>query len=306
MLTEDLGKTFLCGVIGSIGLFECGHLAGVFLGMSVSGCSDIVLSLMAVSCVLYLIMLIRKRRIGFVKKDVNKAYRPGWARIIFFLTVVSQIYYISTAEMIVTPGEIMMETVSSFLATDGIYIVSPLTGGAMVEMPLRYKILCLPTVYTLLCRWFGGEQEMIVGRVVPVAVLCMTYVSYFLLATVLFGREEAGREKRMWFLVIVAMIFWLCEGSVYMEGYGILHGGYSGTTIRNSILVPLCLYGALDRKWYIPIICILAEACIVWTFWGFGVCVVVLAGVILIDFLDHNGCVRRIFPGPVEKKGEVR
>ena len=306
MLTEDLWKIFLCGIIGIIGLFECGHLAGVFLGSSVSGCSMIVLGLMAVAVVLGLIVLYGKRRQIFAVTGVYKVCKPGIVQVVFWSLAISQIYYIFTADMLQTPGDITLETVNSFLATDRIYSVSPLTGKAMAGMPLRYKILCLPTAYTLLCRWFGGEPERIVGRIVPAAVLCMKYMSYYLLGTALFGREDQARKKRMWFLVIVGMIFWLCEGSVYMDGYGVFHAGYLGTTIRGCILVPLCLYGALERKWVVSVMCILAEACVVWTFWGFGVCAVVLAGVVFIDLLCNNKHVRRIVPGLTGKKGDIR
>jgi hypothetical protein len=77
----------------------------------------------------------------------------------------------------------------------------------------------------------------------------------------------------------------LGEGPVFTEGYGILHGGYLGTTIRNSILIPVVLHSALERKWILAALCVLAEACIVWTFWGFGLCVIILAGVILTRFV---------------------
>ncbi len=284
MLTEALWKIFLYGTIVIIGLFECGHLAGVFLGMSVSGCGLVTLGLMAAACILGLIVLYRKRRQIFGRKGRHNVYRPGIVQAVFWVLAISQIYYIFTADILQTPGDITLETLNSFLATGEIYSVSPLTGKEMTGMPLRYKILCLPTVYTLLCRWFGAEPELIVNRVVPALVLCMTYMSYCLLGTALFGREEQGKKKRMWFLVIVAMIFWLCEGSVYLEGYGVLHAGWLGTTIRSSVLIPLCLYGALERKWLVSVVCILAEACIVWTFWGFGVCAVVLAGVVLLDW----------------------
>jgi len=283
VLTEALWKNFLCGMIVITGLFACGHLAGIFLGMSVAGCSLMVLVLMAAAGILGLIILCRKWRQIFVGIGLHKGYRPEAARIVFWVLAISQIYYVFTADILVTAGDITLETVNSFLTTGEIYSVAPLTGKAMAAMPLRYKILCLPTVYTLLCRWFGAEPELIVNRVIPTMVLCMTYMSYYLLSTALFGAEEQSRKKRMWFLVMVAMIFWLCEGSVYLEGYGVLHAGWLGTTIRGCVLIPLCLYGALKRKWLVSVLCILAEACIVWTFWGFGVCAVVLAGVVLID-----------------------
>ena len=81
-------------------------------------------------------------------------------------------------------------------------------------------------------------------------------------------------------MLFVSIIFMLCESAVFSEGYGVLHCGHLGTTMRNSILIPLVLHGALERKWVLAILCVLAEACIVWTFWGLGLCVLVLAGVV--------------------------
>ena len=283
MLTEALWKNFLCGIIVVLGLFECGHLAGVFLGMSISDCGLLVLVLIALTMITGLIILCRKWRNLLIGRGVFAGCGFGIVAPVFCVLVISQIYYILTTNILQTPGDITMETVYSFLTTGKIYSVSPLTGGTMTGMPLRYEILCLPTVYTLLCRWFGSEPELIVNRVLPVLVLFMTYMSYYLLGAALFGREAQGRKKTMWFLVFVGLLFWLCEGSVYLEGYGVLHAGWLGTTIRSCVLVPLCLYGALERKWLVSVICILAEACIVWTLWGLGVCAVVLAGVLLID-----------------------
>ena len=283
MLKEALWKNVLCGIIVVLGLFECGHLAGVFLGMSISDCGILVLGLMVVTVLLGLLVLCRSRRKFLKSRTVQEGAKPGVVVLIFCVLMLSQIYYILTTDILQTPGDITLETVHSFLTTGEIYSVSPLTGGTMTGMPLRYEILCLPTVYTLLCRWFGTEPELLVNRVMPILVLVMTYMSYYLLGTALFGREVQGRKKTMWFLVFTGLIFWLCEGSVYMEGYGVLHAGWMGTAIRGCVLIPLCLYGALERKWLISVLCILAEACIVWTLWGFGVCAVVFVGVVFID-----------------------
>lgn len=290
MLTEALWKKFLCGIIVVLGLFECGHLAGVFLGMSISDCGILTLALLAVMALLGLFVLCRNRRKLLNGRTVRMGAKSGMVVPIFCVLVISQMYYILTTDILQTPGDITLETVHSFLTTGEIYSVSPLTGGTITGMPLRYEILCLPTVYTLLCRWFGAEPELMVNRIMPVLVLCMTYMSYCLLGTALFGREVRSRKKIMWFLVFVGMIFWLCEGVVYLEGYGVLHAGWLGTTIRSCVLIPLCLYGALERKWLISVLCILAEACIVWTLWGFGACAVVFAGVVLIDrcFFRHR------------------
>lgn len=291
MLTEALWKYFLYGIIIILGLFECGHLAGVFLGMSISDCGILVLGLIVVTTILGIFVLCRNRQKLWNGRTVQKGTKLGMVVPFFCVLAVSQIYYILTADILVTPGDITMETVHSFLITGEIYSVSPLTGGAMAGIPLRYEILCLPTVYALLCKWFGAEPELIVNRLIPILVLGMTYMSYYLLGDALFGREAQNRKKTMWFLVFVGVLFWLNEGYFYLEGYGILHAAWQGTTVRNCVLIPLCLYGSLERKWLVSVLCILAEACIVWTLWGFGVCAVVLVGVVLIDrgFFRYRG-----------------
>jgi hypothetical protein len=178
-----------------------------------------------------------------------------------------------------TDGDITLETVNSFLATNGIYKVSPLTGKAYSGAPLRYEILCLPTVYAWMSMLFKVAPEMVVTKIVPTVVLCASYMAYYLLAGVLY--DEKQKRKKMVFLIVVGISFFLCEQSVYMEGYGLLHAGHLGTTIRNSVLIPLVLYAACEKRVLLAILCVLAEVCIVWTFWGMGLCLVVLAGALL-------------------------
>ena len=147
--------------------------------------------------------------------------------------------------------------------------------------------------------------DLIVGKIIPAAVVCLSYMTYYLLSGVLFGRENACKEKRWWFLVIVAAVFFLCEQAPCMDGYGILHAGHLGTTIRNNVLIPLTLYAGLERKWLPACFCVLAEACIVWTLWGMGMCMVVLTGVLLSAIILDNKCVCKMFPVGKDKGGDV-
>ena len=301
----SLCELFLYGFIVFIGIFEVGHLAGVFTECSLTDCGRIIVGLIT-SAGIFAVMglLLRHRTIVALRKDSCKVNKSCMPCAIFFLLLVMQIYYICTTPMLQTSGDIVLETVNSFLATDGIYEVSPLTGRAFGGTPFRYEILCLPTVYALLCKWFGLTPEMMVGNIIPAAVVCLSYMAYYLLGGVLFGRDHAGREKRWCFLVIVAMVFFLCEQSAYMEGYGILHAGHSGTTIRNSVLIPLTLWAGLERKWLSACLCVLAEACIVWTFWGMGMCMIVLAGIVLVEIVFGKKWVCKIFPA-LKSKGEI-
>ena len=293
----NLGEIFICGFICCIGLFEAAHLMGIFMQRTISFCGWIFaagfLALMIVGILGFAAAVRREKLTMDISRDKAIQWGSFPAAVVFLGLAASQVLYICTVPLYQTPGDIMLETVNSFLVTDGIYTVSPLTGKPFGGPPFRYKILCLPTAYSMLCRWFPGETETLIARVIPLITLFTSYTAYYLLSGSLLGRGKTGLQKRIWFLVVIGILFYFCENAVYLEGYGILHGGYQGTAIRNSILVPFVLYAALEKKWLQAILCVLAEACIVWTFWGLGVCAVVLTGMVLlpggVELLQRKG-----------------
>ena len=126
-------------------------------------------------------------------------------------------------------------------------------------------------------------------HIVPIVVLAAAYLAYYRLSETLFGRAALG--KRFLFLLIVAVILWVSDGAVYLDGYGALHSGYMGTSIRNLVLIPYVLCAALEKRWWKVVLGILAEACIAWTFWGCGVCVVMAVGILILQ-----GISLRFFP----------
>jgi len=114
------------------------------------------------------------------------------------------------------------------------------------------------------------------------------------LSGVMFAETKGSLEKRIWFLVIIGVILFLSDSAVYTEGFGVLYGGYLGTTIRNSVLVPFMIYAVLKRRWIAVFCCLFAEVCIVWTFWGFGVCAVIFAGMMILEWIGGKVIYERI------------
>lgn len=290
----------ICILLCCLGIFEAGHLMGLMFGLSVTSCGKIILAMLALFGVVGIILLVKYREV------IGCRIKAKDAMFCFFVVLcLLQTFYICGESLLSTTGDITLETVNTFLTTDQIYTVSPLTGREYSGAPLRYKILCLPTVYTLLCKWFGITPQILVGRVIPVITLYTAYGAYYLLSGSLFGCQKENREKRFCFLVIVALIFFFCENAVYMEGYGVLHGGYLGTTIRNSILIPFLLYAVLGKRWFAVVLCLLAEVCIVWTFWGLGVCAAMLAGMLILGqvwrILSEKRC---LFMGSTKEEND--
>jgi len=289
-------EVYINSLIFCLGIFEAGHLAGLLLGWPLSFCGNLILIMLAVSglAVIFLLVKSRERLFGHKRDSIKNNKSVFAAFVVFGGLFILQTIYIWREPILQTAGDITLETVNSFLVSDSIYEVSPLTGREYSGGPLRYEILCLPTVYSLLSRWLRIQPAILVTKVIPVVTLCTTYGAYYLLSGTLFGKQKESLEKRIWFLVIISIIFFLSEGSVYTEGYGVLHGGYLGTTIRNSILVPFLIYAVLERRWIAVAFCLLAEVCIVWTFWGLGVCAAVLAVMKILEQIRRKRIYERM------------
>lgn len=280
------GDYLIAGGIVVIGLTEAAHLTSVFFGRSFSDCAAILLLLLAVFAAVLAFFLVRSRRKRHsAKTDRKPADRAE--RIlsgIFCCILLSQLYFIVTAGGEYRQGDMTVETVGSFLETDAVYSVNPMTGQPYTAgIPSRLKILCLPTLYACISRITGLEPQLVVRRLVPAATLFACYAAYYALARCLFRKAgpetvSSDRKKRGGFLIAVAMLLWAGNYMYGMDGFGVLSCGFRGVTIRNAVLVPWLLSLCLRKKWKTALLCILAEACIVWTFYGLGVCAAVTAG----------------------------
>lgn len=283
MRKNTFGDCLIIGEIGVIGLAEASHLAAVFLKLSFTDCSGLFAACLGVLFALGVGVLIRRRKHIFSRsRSETPAGALGEQRIlyaVFGLIVISQLIFIGMGNAIYRQGDMMTETVESFLVSDGIYRVNPMTGMPYTEgMPLRLKILCLPTLYGSLCRWTGIRPAFLVQKIVPMVVLLSSYGAFSLLGRALFPTE--GR-KRVWFLLGVSVLLWAGAYGYGMEGFDLLCCGWRGTAIRGGVLLPWTLSLCLRRVWPGIILCILAEACMVWTFYGCGACLAAAAGLTL-------------------------
>jgi hypothetical protein len=103
------------------------------------------------------------------------------------------------------------------------------------------------------------------------------------LGKALFGQNR--RNRRM-FLLLVSLLFLFGNDMEVMDGFGLRYGGFLATTIRNTVLLPFTLSMVLQKKWRVALLCILAEACIMWTLYGMGMC---LASILLFQVTERVG-----------------
>lgn len=298
--TQEMGPAD-CIVTGGmivIGLAEAAHLGACLLGRSFSDC--VILFVVAIVVCLVVVALVeligrkyrkpsrlqqRKAEQERVKKilSAGSIERAQLVYGAFALVVIVQIVMIAAVPKVYFGGDMTLETVNSFLASNAVYQVNPMTGEFYtLGIPLRLKILCLPTFYGILCQLFDLDAETVVLEIVPVFVLLGSYLAYGTVAKRLF---QTDRLKRGVFLVLVALLYSAGNYMLGMDGFGVMHSGFRGVSIRAAILIPYTIGLILRKKYRLVVLCVLAEACIVWTFYGFGACAAVAIGMVCVAFL---------------------
>lgn len=268
------------------GIAEFSHLCGVFLNRSFHFCALLFCGLAAATILLIAVLLLVAAGKKRGKNEKQKKRKDGAEKVLLFLFVIlvlSQLLFVFAHQPVYRQGDMTVETVGSFLQSDTVYGVNPMTGRAYEQgLPSRLKILCLPTLYGALCRLFSVPPKTLVWQIAPMLTLIGCYGAYASLAVSLF---EEDTKKRRAFLIAVALLIW-AGGYLYgMDGFGILYSGWRGVTIRNAVLIPWTVSLCLRKKWFMAFACVIAEACLVWTLYGMGACLFVLIGMGVIDFL---------------------
>lgn len=275
--------TLLTGWIAVIGIAEMTHLSAVFLHFSLTRCTvlfSVLIGLLTLASVMaYILDRIKKRR-----EPEKKVFEKPSLLILFSAALfLSQIIYILLSGNVYLSRDMTLETVVSFLYTDGIYQVNPLTGAAYEGgIPLRLEILCLPTLYSILCHLFSLEPRMVVWLVTPCVMLICCYGAFRCVGRCLFA-DSAKRQDC--FLASVAILLWVGSYAFGMDGFGVLYSGWRGVTIRNAVLIPYLISLCLRRKWKLAVLCIAAEACLVWTFYGAGACLLMAVGLAACELI---------------------
>lgn len=287
----------LIGNLVLIGLAVTVHVATVFTGQSFSRCTVFFISIMGAALLFAAVLFLfygfthRKGKCREKATGTKKAKRADFADrillVIFWALVAAQMAWLLFNGGVYTKGDMTVETVGSFLQTDGIYQVDPMTGYAYATgIPSRLKILCLPTLYGILCRLWGMSPESVVTMVAPIWVFVSSYVAFFCIGKCLFPEN---RKNRTCFLIIIVIIMWSGSGLYSMDGFNLLYCGYRGAAIRNLVLIPYLISLCLRKRWLTAVLCILAEACILWTFYGLGACLLVGAGLFLAERRRRGG-----------------
>ncbi len=202
--------------------------------------------------------------------------------------------YLLTGNHLNFYGDMTMETVNALLEDAPLYTINPMTGQPYeTGIPSRLTILCLPTLYALLCRAFGLPAMTVVWRVASVFWLVNVLFAALYLARMLFpeGISDAKHSgepmasdapsdadhhkkqaalRRNLFTFLCLFLLFAADRAVGLPGFSLLHMAYGARCIRALVLLPTLAAAFFDKRYLLCCSCILAESVIMWTHFGVG------------------------------------
>lgn len=301
--------SILIGWMAVIGLAEAAHLTAVVLGRSFSECKQIFLIGLIVLLLLAAVLLVityhrhkaqplskaeereaEKQRVKNLMTGKTSGLREQMIFCAFIILALIQVVLIATKGLGYSDGDMTAETIHTILTTDSICQRNPMTGQVYtLGMPMRLKILCLPTLYAILCDLTHTSALQMLWMILPAMTLVGCYLAFGTVARALFPKDS---EKRGVFLLFVLLILWAGDYYYGMDGFAAAYAGARGISLRAMILLPYTFGLLLRKRWRLLPFCILAEACMVWTLYGMGACFFVTAGMILVSAL-HRWILKR-------------
>lgn len=290
---RDWRENVVTGAIVMIGLAEPVHIFGAFLGHPLHECTKYYLLIVAVVMAAGWLVrtLLLKKKEGVTKapgekkavcekKPVKEAVY--WLYGVLAALIILQLGFANAANQSgrnFMDTDITPETVQSFLASDAVYQSNPLTGQAYTTgIPNRLRILDLSTFYAMIIQAAGCGMETLLYVVMPLVMFLVFYLTYYQLSKRLFADDTS----RAIFMVFVAIVVLAGAYALPLDGAHLLYGAHTGKAIRNCVLVPYTIACALDGRWSKVLLCIVVEACIVWTLYGCGACLVAGAAIFVI------------------------
>ena len=277
---DNISEKIIDGSMILLGLAEASHLFALFFKQSFHVCTAVMAVLFLCAIIARIVLLGRDGKTeGQKPTEKGRFFRLLRVYPFLYLTIalfiVSQIIWYFWLHTPYLKNDITGEIVQSILSTDALYSVNPMTGTAFTDgMPLRLKILVMPTLIASICNLTGASVSLIAYSVIPTVILLLSYLVYACFGAYLFPGE--GKKQAM-FLLFVALIYQFGCYSPAMDSFLLFFRGYQGAAFRAGVILPYAVLCCLKKKWKKVILCALAEVCVVWTLYGLGNVVIMVA-----------------------------
>lgn len=291
----DLFSSFSAGTLLVIVISFISHLVTVMGDGLVSTekrySGILMVAAMSVGYFAFVILTVIKGKKEKAKKEEKAKIKAS--SVIFFLiaAVLSLAAFITIANgvRVNSAGDETLETVVTFLKGEKMYSIDPLTGSAYREgLPSRYKILCLPGFYSVLCEAFGTPPASLLHSIMPGFWFAAGLSAMIALSKVLFADAKDALLKRSVFICAAVLFIFAADLSSYAQGFMILSAMWTGAAIRVWVLIPFMLCCLFDRRYIVALLPVLCEAFICRTQYGVGFCACIYAGYVFFMLIMNR------------------
>ena len=177
-------------------------------------------------------------------------------------------------------GDQTLETVVSFVSTDHIYSVDPLTGLQYLnDYPFRLALQCLPFFYSVLSRIFNITPIVLTWHIMPVFWLICGYCTIIRISDSIFKKTSL---KILIFLCF-EFLLWCNDAAYGATGFNIFHAGYNSVVVLELLLVYWTLGTLFSHNTYATILAIAIEPLVASTRFGLGACFFITIVFIIIS-----------------------
>ena len=285
----DLFSSFSAGTLLVIVISFISHLVTVMGDGLVSTekrySGILMVAAMSVGYFAFVILTVIKGKKEKAKKEEKAKIKASTVVFCLISVVLSLACFITVvnAVRVNSVGDETLETVATFLTGQKMYTVDPLTGSGYAEgLPSRYKILCLPGFYSVLCEAFGTAPSVLVHLIMPGFWFVSGLFAMIALSKALFKGSKDRLLKCSVFVSAAILFIFAADLSPYAQGFMILSAMWTGAAVRVWVLIPFMLYCLFDRRYVTALLPVICEAFICRTQYGIGFCACIYAGYILM------------------------
>lgn len=247
----------------------------------------VMISVMTLSYFAFVILTVVMGKPKDVKKKEKRKLDPASkiAVCIAGLAVLTALVTVICGLRVNSVGDETLETVRVFVKNGVMYSADPLTGMPYAEgVPMRYKILSLPGLYSVFVSAFGTSPEILLYNIMPAFWFVSGLCAMFTLSKSIFGGKENEIFNRSVFMTGVILFTYAADLSSYAQGFSVLSQMWTGTAIRIWVLIPFMLYLLFEKKYILALLPALCEVFICRTQYGVGFCVCIYVMFILSMF----------------------
>ena len=267
---KEKNNPFLAFVIGYIIQFASFELIYVPMYFAKMSFQVVLYTWSTFILILSIISLIinRKRFKKIMKQTVEMIKNaPKMLTIIFCLFLALQIVVPMLYTQKIDPDDAFyLATINTTIETNSLFEYNAYDGSRYAGRPLRYSLSGLQIYFATLSQILNIHPAILIHTIWPSIIIPLEFVLYGLIGKRLFNNHK---EKTMYFLIFLSMIYMFGAFSVYTNFSFFAYRSWQGKALIGNFVLPmiwLCyFYCTQNDQWgdWLLLLCTMITACFV-------------------------------------------